>query len=106
MKLTGDLANPKAVWSVPLNGMARYLAADCSAGPAVLWVGNGNGPATFSRIADLGDKPGEVRHVGGGVRNGVLVEAGVIALDGQGRLFALDDGRRKRIRTNDDGLLL
>lgn len=96
-------AAPKAVWSLPLDGRARCVAVDEHARPRLVWVGNGGGAATFTRIADEGDRPGQVRHCGSGVRSGVLIYPWAVAVDGRGRVFAYDRARRRIIRTNDDG---
>lgn len=101
LKLSPDLARPHAIWVAPLHGLARYLAVDTSRSPTLLWVGNGSGPATFTRIVDEGERAGDIRHIGG-VRQGVLLDPGVIALDGRGRLFVMDNGHGF-VRTNDGG---
>ncbi|MGI6416959.1 MAG: hypothetical protein ACOX1P_14925 [Thermoguttaceae bacterium] len=93
----------KAVWSVPLDGMANLVAVDEQADPRIVWVGNGGGRATFTRIVDHGDRPGEPRHCGSGVRQGVLVYPWAIAADGQGHLFAYDEARGTIVRTSEDG---
>jgi len=94
---------PKAVWMQALDGLANLVAVDESARPPVVWVGNGGGPATFTRVVDEGARPGPVRHCGSGVKKGVLMDPWAIALDGQGRIFVYDDARRVIVRTNDDG---
>jgi hypothetical protein len=93
----------KAVWAAPVDSTAHLVAADMNANPPLVWVGNGNGPATFTRIVDSGDKPGEIRHCGSGMKKGIFVDPWVIALDGKGGIYVYDQVRDRVVRTNDDG---
>ncbi len=99
----GPEAALRAVWSAPLDPMAGLVTVDERSEPPIVWVANGGGPATFSRVVDLCEKPGEIRHCGSGIRKGVLIDPWAIAVDGQGRLFVHDYGRNAIVRTNDDG---
>jgi len=104
LKLTDDPSNPRGVWAVALDPRARHLAVDVSRKPSLIWVGNGNGLATFSRIIDNGDRPGQVRHFGGSPKGKrVVVAPASLALDGRGRIFIYDLQRQRVIRTNDGG---
>lgn len=93
----------KAVWSIPMDPTSHLVAVDEAVNPPIVWVGNGGGPATFSRVVDLGGKPGEVRQCGGGIRNRVLVDPWAVALDGKGGVYVYDRARGTIVRTNDDG---
>jgi len=95
-------AEPEAVWTMPLDGLANLVAVDQAVDPPIVWVGNGGGPATFTRIVDEGKKPAQVRHIG---RTGkrALMDPWAVAVDGQGRVFTFDYARRRIVRTNDDG---
>lgn len=65
LKLAGDPARPAIRWSLPLDAAARHLAVDRAANPPHIWIGTGHGPASLTRVTDLGDEPGEVRPIGG-----------------------------------------
>ena len=93
---------PKAVWALPLDGLAGLIAVDEAADPPIVWVAGGGGPATFSRIVDEGNKPGTVQHIGS-IRKGILLDPWSLAVDGEGRIFTFDYGRGCIVRTNDDG---
>ena len=93
----------QALWTRSLDPLANVVAVDERADPRLVWVGNGGGKATFSRIEDLGTRSGAIRHCGGGVRNGKLMYPWAIAVDGRGRVFAYDRSRSRIVRTNDDG---
>jgi len=93
---------PKAVWALPLDGLAGLIAVDEAAKTPIVWVAGGGGPATFSRIVDEGSKPGTVQHIGS-IRRGVLLDPWSLAVDGKGRVFTFDYGRGRIIRTNNDG---
>ena len=98
----GADAAAKAVWRLPLDGLAKLVAVDEWATPPILWVGNGGGLATITRVVDPGSTPGPPEHIGG-LRRGVFSYPHAIALDGRGRIFVQDFDRQKLIRTNDDG---
>lgn len=93
---------PKAIWTLPLDGLAGLIAVDDTAVSPIIWVAGGGGPATFSRIVDEGGRPGEARHIGG-MRRGVLMDPWAVAVDGNGRIFTFDYARGCIVRTNDDG---
>ena len=93
----------QALWWVPLSKLAGLVAVDNHVTPHIVWVGNGGGPATFTRIVDLGNEPGEVRHCGSGIRKGTLIDPWALALDAKGRLFVFDYARGAIVRTSDDG---
>ncbi len=66
LKCVGDdPIRPQVVWSTVLDGSARHLAVDRTADPQIVWVGMGHGPASLSRVVDLGGQVGDVRQVGG-----------------------------------------
>jgi len=94
---------PKALWAVPLDGLASLIAVDAAARPPIVWVAGGGGAGTFSRIVDRGGRPGDIRHCGSGIRKGVLMDPWAIALDDRGRIFVFDYARGAIVRTNDDG---
>jgi len=93
---------PEVVWSVPLDPRSRYIAVDRNASPNLVWVGNGGGPATFSRVEDLGGKAGAVRHIGG-VRDGVFVDPWRVAASRSGKVFVYDYGTRSLVATDAEG---
>ena len=95
-------AEPKAVWTLPLDGLAGLVAVDEGADPPIVWVGGGGGRATFTRIVDEGSKPGTVRHIGK-IQNGVLMDPWALAVDEKGRVFTYDYGRGCIVRTSEDG---
>lgn len=95
-------AAPAALWEQPLDGEAKLVAVDEAVSPPVVWVGNGGGPATLTRMVDHGEHPASPQHIGG-LRKGTLVAPQAIALDGRGRIFVQDSEWGKLIRTTDDG---
>ena len=98
----GAEAEPAALWRQPLDGQAKLVAVDEAASPPIVWVGNGGGLATLTRIVDQGDRPAPPKHLGG-LRKGILPGPQALALDGRGRIFVQDSEWGKLIRTNDDG---
>ena len=100
VRCDGDPLHPRVVWLVPLDGHARHLAVDRAAKPPLIWVGCGDGPASLSRIEDLGDKAGEVRNVGGRPQKRFSYPWSIAADEG-GRLFVHDRDRESLIRTTD-----
>jgi hypothetical protein len=68
----------------------------------LVWVGNGGGPATFTRIADSGEGPGEVRHFGG-LREQMLVDPWSVAAAEDGTVFVHDWARHQIVACQDDG---
>jgi hypothetical protein len=98
--LAGDA--PEVVWSLPLNEFSRFIAVDASREPALVWVGNGGGKATVTRIVDNGSRRGEVRHIGG-FRDGKLVEPWIVAAADENNLYVYDYGRQQIVNTSLDG---
>ncbi len=77
----GAEAESAALWRQPLDGQAKLVAVDESASPPIVWVGNGGGLATLTRIVDQGDRPAPPKHLGG-LRKGILPGPQALALDG------------------------
>jgi len=102
LKMSGNVLNPKGIWFTGVGPMSRHIAVDTTHGPALVWVGNGNGLATVSRIVDRGDAPGEVRHYGG-LAQRAFAAPYALALDADGRLYVYDKAFKHIVRTNDDG---
>lgn len=102
VKTAGDPARPTVVWHVALHSDAWHLAVDSHTTPALVWVGNGDGPATITRIEDRGDKPGEVRNIRGTplAEDRVLLSPWAIAAAPDGTLFVHDHGRKALVRTD------
>jgi DNA-binding beta-propeller fold protein YncE len=98
----GSEGEPTAVWRQPLHAEAKLVAVDEAVSPPIVWVGNGGGPATLTRIVDQGDRPVPPRHLGG-LRKGIFPAPQAVALDGRGRIFVQDSEWGKLIRTSDDG---
>jgi hypothetical protein len=97
LKCTGEPVRPEVVWSVPLSGVARHLAVDRAADPPLVWVGTGDGPATLSRVTDLGDSAGDVLHVGGTPENRLRYPWNLAAAP-DGTLYVHDFDRKSLIR--------
>jgi len=95
-------AEPKAVWTLPLDGLAGLVAVDQSTEPPIIWVAGGGGATTFTRIVDGGNRPDAVRHIRS-TREGIVTDPWAVAVDGTGRVFAFDYARGCIVRTNDDG---
>jgi len=102
LKMSGNVLNAKGIWFTEVGPMSRHIAVDGTHRPARVWVGNGNGLATVSRIVDRGDAPGEVRHYGGLTRR-TFAAPSALALDAGGKLYVYDKAFKRVIRTNDDG---
>ncbi|MGI6416787.1 MAG: hypothetical protein ACOX1P_14035 [Thermoguttaceae bacterium] len=99
-KCAGDPLRPKVVWLAELDAGARHLAVDRTASPVLVWAGTGHGPASLSRIADLGDRVGEIRGIGG-VESRTFRYPWNLAADAAGYLYIHDRDRESLIRTND-----
>jgi hypothetical protein len=99
-KCAGDVLNPRVLWSIEVDGQSRHLAVDRSADPPLIWVGMGNGPASLTRVTDLGDEAGEVRHVGG-VPPRTFRYPWNIAADSRGHLYVHDRDRESLVRTDE-----
>ena len=92
----------RAAWTVKLDDLARFVAVDEQASPQLVWVGNGNGPATITRIEDLGERCREVRQVGG-IGPRTLPHPIAVAALNEGELFVYDHELSRIVRTGDDG---
>ena len=92
---------PRVLWHAPLSPLSRFIAVDKWHTPNLVWVGNGNGFATVSRIEDTGAACGEVKHIGG-VHDRTFLYPWSIAVDHKGRLFVHDFERSQIIRTDDE----
>ncbi|MDY0170376.1 MAG: hypothetical protein RBS80_27775 [Thermoguttaceae bacterium] len=97
LKCADDPTQPKVVWTVALDGGARHLAVDRAADPVMIWAGMGHGPASLSRVTDLGDRAGEVCGVGG-VQTRHLRYPRNIATGADGVLYVHDRDRESLIR--------
>lgn len=93
---------PKVAWSVPLSEFSRFVAVDTAVEPALVWVGDGGGKATVTRIVDKGTAPGEIRHIGGS-RDGKLVEPWIVTAADQNNLYVYDYGRQQIVNTSVSG---
>ena len=104
VKTVGDPLRPTVVWHTALDASAWHVGIDNRASPALVWVGNGGGQATLTRIEDHGSKPGEPRHIGGlpAPHDRHLREPWAIAADASGALFVHDHGRRSLVRIGDE----
>jgi hypothetical protein len=101
-KCSGDLTAPAVRWITELDGQARHIAVDRAANPPLIWVGTGAGPATLTRIADLGDQAGDIRSVGGR-RDGVFSYPWNMAADSHGNLYVHDHDRESLVRVSASG---
>jgi hypothetical protein len=102
LKCTGLLTDPKVVWHQKLDERSRFIAIDGKASPTLVWVGNGGGPATLTRITDTGDALGETKHFGG-LQKETLVEPWTVAAAEDGTVFVHDRGRHRIVACKDDG---
>ena len=102
LKLSGSALKPRGIWHVALGPLSRHVAADTTQQPAVVWVGNGSGLATFTRIVDQGPTVGEVHHLQG-LRGRTFAAPHALGLDGLGRLYVYDKAFERIVRTSDDG---
>jgi hypothetical protein len=98
-KCEGDLVEPNATWLIELDPAACHLAVDRAARPPLLWVGMGHGPASLTRISDMGDRAGDLRCIGGIPAKTVLYPWNVAA-DAEGHLFIHDRDGERLIRTD------
>lgn len=97
-----DGTEPQPVCSIPLHGLANVIAVDNSAATPVVWVGNGGGEASFSRIEDHGQSLKNVRHIRG-IHKQVIKYPWSVAVDDRGRVYTYDYDRECLVRTNEDG---
>jgi hypothetical protein len=98
-KCAGDPLRPAVVWIAEFDEGARHLAVDRAA-PPLIWVGMGHGPATVSRITDLGGRAGDVRVVGG-TASKMFRYPWNLAADVEGRLYVHDRDRGSLVSTDD-----
>ena len=83
-------ADRAAAWTCDLSYSAFYnLAVDAGTAPTIVWVAQGGGIGTFTRIVDKGDSLGDVKHFGGCVEGAFVEPFAVAATDG-GDLFVED----------------
>ncbi len=102
LKCTGAPPEFEVTWSVPLDPLARFIAVDVWAKTPLVWVGNGGGRATITRIEDLGHRAGAPRHFGGiGERR--LVYPWTFAAGEDEHLFVHDYARSQIVHTDDAG---
>ena len=99
-KCEGDLIQPAVTWIAELDAAAAHLAVDRRASPTLIWVSMGSGPATLTRITDMGDRAGEIRSFGG-VRPKTFLYPWNIAADAAGKLYVHDRDRESLIRTDE-----
>ena len=102
IKYSGQAGDLKQSWIVELAPEARCVAVDRWAADPIVWVGAGNGPATLTKVVDLGESTAIPQHVGGTPTQGTFVAPELVATDGKGNLFVYDFGREALIRTDDD----
>ncbi len=57
-----ERASPQAVCSIALHGLANVIAVDRSDSTPIVWVGNGGGEASFTRLEDHGQSLVNVTH--------------------------------------------
>jgi hypothetical protein len=95
--------DPGTIATVDVAAEARQMAVDEGAG--LLWVANGGGQATFTRIEDKGATFGEVKHFGG-VTGGAFSNPNHLIADGRGNLLVNERRRgfpRQVVRIKHDG---
>ena len=93
-----DWKTPAAVWTVPLAKTAACVAVDEQANPRIVWVGNGAGYYTLSRLIDLGDSIGPVTTVGGRPVDALRMPTAVgVDAEGNGYIYDCVDGNVLRI---------
>jgi hypothetical protein len=102
VKLRGDAPDWSVVWATPLDELARYIAVDTGAPEPIVWVGNGGGPATLSRIVDKGSRAGDVRHVGT-FRNDRAIDPATICVDPDKNLYVYDKAREAVLKFDQAG---
>ncbi len=102
LKCTGDPTDLEVVWSVPLHPLSRFIAVDTAAETPLVWVGNGNGRATLTRVSDQGTKADEVKHFGG-IHPDALVDPAAFAVDPSGNLYVHDKAREAIVRVDPTG---
>jgi hypothetical protein len=104
VKCRGTAPELEVVWSTPLDRLSRFIAVDTHAEPSLVWVGNGNGPASVSRIEDLGAEAGAVRHLGT-VDNDTVIDPGTIAVDQERNCYVYDKAREAVLQYDAQGRL-
>ncbi len=92
LKCSGDAPDWAVIWSTPLDPLSRYIAVDLKAEQRLVWVGNGGGPATLTRVADHGKTAGDVRHIGG-FKNELAIDPATICVDEERNLYVYDKAR-------------
>ena len=102
LKCKGTAPNLAVVWSVPLDPLARYIAVDTQAEPNLVWVGNGGGPATVTRLVDNGARPSTPVSIGG-ISEGLLVDPATVCLDRELNCYAYDKGREAVLKFDPEG---
>jgi hypothetical protein len=95
-------SRPHVQWALPLAPESRFLAVDCSREPVVVWVGNGGGRNTMTRVTDLGQERCEFRHIGG-IGEDALIYPWTVAVSRSERIFVHDYGRNAIVAMNADG---
>ncbi len=102
VKCEGAAPEYKALWTTPLDPLSRYIAVDTGSNQPIVWVGNGGGPATLSRIVDKGHMVGPVRHIGE-IENTRAIDPAVISADADKNLYIYDRAREAVLKYNDEG---
>jgi len=102
LALDVDRTSAEPIWSVALDPLARFIAVDQAVEHPLVWVGNGNGLASISRITDLGERAGTVRHIGG-MMDPVLVDPRAFTVDDDKNVYVHDHARGQLVRCRADG---
>jgi len=95
--------DPTTIATLDLATEARQMAVDHWAN--LLWVANGGGQATFTRIEDKGETFGEVKHFGG-IQTVGFTNPNHLTADGRGNLLVNERRRgfpRQVVRIKEDG---
>ncbi len=104
VKCRGDAPSLEVVWTTPLDTLSRFIAVDTHAETPVVWVGNGGGPSSFSRIEDLGFRAGAVRHIGS-ARNDTIIDPATLAVDREQNCYVYDKAREAVLKYDGVGRL-
>ncbi|MBL7038294.1 MAG: hypothetical protein ISR77_06660 [Pirellulaceae bacterium] len=99
VKCAGDIFTSEVVWQTEVHPAVQYLAVDRNSDPRLIWLGNGNGPGTFSRLVDKGVEPGAITHFGGTKERCFRFPVSISA-DGEGRLYVYDHVAGSIVRTD------
>lgn len=102
VKCEGRAPEFSVVWSVPLDPLARYIAVDTLADPNIVWVGNGGGPATVTRLVDNGESPAEPANIGG-INEAHLVDPATICVDRDRNCYVYDKAREAVLKYDAEG---